>query len=436
MWQCWVCVVLIFGVALSGCEKQVENAIVMPSVQTPDINIEPATSESQETSSPVVVEAAKPLALIYHNPLSKEEQAAGWISLFDGHTLFGWTSANADVNWRVENGVITADAGPVGLLVTDVPFANYELVCEYKLAQGANSGLFLRTTADPKDVKQECYEVNIADVQAEGYLTGSLVGRQKTETPIQGSGDWNLLQMTADGNHFVVKHNGEQVLEYTDETGAAKASGLIGLQKNAGKIEFRKVILKPLGLTSLFNGKDLSGWREVPGSKSVFTVEDETIHVVNGQGFYETEETFQDFIFQAQSISNAKELNSGYFFRAIAGTAEAPSHGYEVQIHNGFINDDRTQPNNAGTGAIFRRIDARYVVSNDNEWFTTTLIAHGPQISVWINGYQVVDWIDDRQPDENPRKGLRLEGGHISLQGHDPTTDLHFRNINILELPK
>ena len=37
---------------------------------------------------------------------------------------------------------------------------------------------------------------------------------------------------------------------------------------------------------------------------------------------------------------------------------------------------------------------------------------------------------------ENPRNGLRLGPGHLSIQGHDPTTDLSFRNLRIGELKK
>ena len=44
-----------------------------------------------------------------------------------------------------------------------------------------------------------------------------------------------------------------------------------------------------------------------------------------------------------------------------------------------------------------------------------------------------VDWTDDRKDDDNPRKGARTAAGHLSIQGHDPTTDLSFRNIRILE---
>ncbi|REK29018.1 MAG: DUF1080 domain-containing protein [Planctomycetota bacterium] len=388
---------------------------------------EAADSKSNDDSS----EAAAP----YHNPLSAEEIAEGWISLFDGHTLFGWEANNDEVNWRVADGAITADEGPAGLLNTTSPFADFELVCEFRMEAGGNSGVFLRTVAHPTDPSTDCYELNIADEHPDGFTTGAIVAHAKTDEPIAGSGDWKTFRIRAEGNHIVVELDGTEVLDYTDDS-AARAAGRIGLQKNEGRIEFRKVIVRPLGLTDLFNGEDLTGWRVVPGSKSEFTVEDGVIRVVDGAGFLETEQTFGDFIFQAEAITHGDALNSGYFFRALEGTENAPSHGYEVQIHNGYLNNDRTQPANAGTGAIFRRNEARRVVSNDHEWFTTTLIAAGNHIAVWVDGYQVTDWNDEREPDENPRQGRRDEAGHISLQGHDPTTDLSFRNLRAVELPE
>jgi len=62
-----------------------------------------------------------------------------------------------------------------------------------------------------------------------------------------------------------------------------------------------------------------------------------------------------------------------------------------------------------------------------------TLIADGPHMAAWVNGYQVSDWTDDRPAHENPRKGLRLEPGTIMIQGHDPTTNISFRNLRIAE---
>ena len=109
-------------------------------------------------------------------------------------------------------------------------------------------------------------------------------------------------------------------------------------------------------------------------------------------------------------------------------------NGYESQIHNGLKDGDPEQPADFGTGAIFRRQPARRIVARDREWFTQTLIATGPHFATWVNGYQVCDWTDSRPPHENPRNGLRLDGGTLILQGHDPSTDLLFRNLEAAEL--
>jgi hypothetical protein len=74
-------------------------------------------------------------------------------------------------------------------------------------------------------------------------------------------------------------------------------------------------------------------------------------------------------------------------------------------------------------------------VSSDREWFTMTIAAHGPHLATWVNGVQVTDFTDARPPHENARQGYRSKAGVLSLQGHDPTTDLSFRNLRIAELP-
>ena len=128
----------------------------------------------------------------------------------------------------------------------------------------------------------------------------------------------------------------------------------------------------------------------------------------------------------------AMGLNSGIFFRCIPGDKMM---GYESQIHNGMVDGDPTKPVDCGTGGIFRRQNARRIVARDHEWFAKTIVADGPHMAVWVNGYQVSDWTDDRAANENPRRGLRLEPGTLQIQGHDPTTDLEFRKLRIAEIP-
>ena len=371
------------------------------------------------------------------NWLTREEISEGWIRLFDGQTLFGW-KPNNKLGWSVKNGVITADSSDAanqGLLVSTTRFADYELRCDYRVEKGGNSGIFLRTPMNPTNPAVDCYELNMCDSRP-SYATASLVGRANPTKQVLGDGNWHSYHVRVAGPQVVVKFDGEQVLEYSDSTSNPLTTGHIGLQMNGGKIEFRNVYLKPLGSTPLFDGKTLNGWHEVPGSKSKFVVKDGTIHVTNGRGFLETDTKAGNFVLQFDAITNGEKLNSGIFFRAMKGTEEAPSHGYEFQIHNGFKNGDRTKPDDHGTGAIFRRVSARSVVSDDRTWLTGTLVADGTHLSTWVDGTQVVDWTDERPENENPREGRRVAAGHLSLQGHDPTTDLAFRNLRLVETPK
>ena len=47
-----------------------------------------------------------------------------------------------------------------------------------------------------------------------------------------------------------------------------------------------------------------------------------------------------------------------------------------------------------------------------------------------------LDWTDPRPEKENARDGCKLGAGPLSIQGHDPTTDLSFRNLRAAELKK
>jgi len=378
-----------------------------------------AASEVSEDITSPVTEAPRPLADV--------ELAQGWVSLFDGETLFGWTSAN-EANWRVADGAIVVDQGEPGLLCTTTQFSDYVFHVEFRSAPGTNSGVFLHTPPNPKDPAVDCYELNIADSD-NPFPTCSLVKRAKTPGNFDSS-DWQTYDVTVMGDNVIVNLDGAQVLDYTDPKPLHR--GHIGLQLNQGKVEFRNIKLKPLNTKSLFNGKDLAGWKTYPEMPSKFTVTDEGwLNVKDGRGQLETEGSYGDFVLQLECITHAEQLNSGFFFRCIPG---GPMNGYESQIHNGFREEDRRKPVDCGTGGIFRRIDARLVAANDLQWFYKTVVADGAHIATWVNGYQVVDWIDDRTPDENPRKGLRLEPGTIMIQGHDPTTDISFRNIQIAEL--
>ncbi|MCC6143404.1 MAG: DUF1080 domain-containing protein, partial [Candidatus Hydrogenedentes bacterium] len=107
--------------------------------------------------------------------------------------------------------------------------------------------------------------------------------------------------------------------------------------------------------------------------------------------------------------------------------------GYESQVRNQWLKDDRTKPVDFGTGGMYGVQEARKVNSTDGEWFSKTIIANGNHFAVWVNGLLVSDFVDTRPISEESdgKNGYVPAAGTINLQGHDPTTDLSFKNMNI-----
>ena len=433
----FLCVSLLCGCS-SGDKEQSE-----PTTATSDQSVSKANpaggNQQAESVKPTVqfqdidFEFVKPA-------LSEEELREGWISLFDGSSLFGWRS-EADAKWRVEDGSLVADSGEPNLLMYPFSFSDFELRCEFKLQEKGNSGVFLRSAAKIKSVKKDTYELNICD-DHKSFPTGSFVERAAVQDVPAVDGDWHSFHIVCNGEKLVVKLDDLMVHDLTDDTEFGRRSGMIGLQYRSGRIAFRNIFVKPLKTKELFNGKDLAGWHDVPGTESTFEVKDGLLHAKSGPGFLETNKTFSDFVLHVEAnikdekaIADGRPANSGVFFRAMKGTAKDPSNGYEMQIQHDFKSNDRKQPLDFGSGGIYRRLGARYVVADNNEWFTETLIAQGNRIATFVNGYPVLQWVDDRAADKNPRKGQRVEAGHFSLQGHDPTTDLLFRSLRIHKLP-
>ena len=423
--------VLHFGamllVTLSACSRQQapQPSADRPSPPAITSNTTAPTAAEKEAASesatePTSEQAPEPL------PLEADEHADGWIRLFDGATLYGWQPV-VKANWQVQDGSITVSEGEVGLLCTTTRFDDYELKLQFKAEKGTNSGIFLRTPLNPTNPSVDCFELNIAPPD-NPFPTGSLVARSKHELESEST-EWQQFHVTVSGGTVTVLLNGETVVDY--RTDSPLSTGYIGLQLNKGAVAFREIKLKPLGMTSLFNGEDLTGWKTEQQMASRFSVSEEgSLNVKNGRGQLESNRLFGDFLLQLECITHAADLNSGIFFRCIPGEQ---MNGYECQIHNGIEGEDPTRPKDCGTGGIFRRQDARRVVAQDQQWFPMTIVADGPRITSWVNGYQVADWTDTRPADPNPRRGLRTEAGSIMIQGHDPTTNISFRKLRIRE---
>lgn len=371
------------------------------------------------------------------NTITPEEAAQGWVLLFDGDSLFGWT-AEGNTQWKVVDGALVAESGEYGWLRHNAPFADFELRADFRTAAEGNSGIFLRSAAAGAP-HLTGYELQIFDGHKQ-YPTGSLVGTAAAKGAAIRPGQWQTFEVTASGATFVVKLDGVQVLQARDGKSAA---GHIGLQFNPGKkIEFRNVKLRPLGLKPLIQDSSMTGWKKVEPAKPAaepaqWSVKDGVIHVEKGPGQLETESTWNNFVLQAEIRTNPKDAshhpNSGIFLR---GTPGVWWSGYESQIRNEYSDGDVNKPVDFGTGAIYRSQATRRIVAKDGEYFTKTVVASGRDFNIWVNGIPVTSWKDDRPEGTNVRnKEAVLKAGTLSLQAHDPTTNLDFRNLRIAEIP-
>jgi hypothetical protein len=362
--------------------------------------------------------------------LTPDEHASGWIALFDGKTLFGW-QAESEVDWKVGGETISATTGERGLLRTTTQFDRFELFLEFTAGPETNSGVFIMTSPRPTDPAIDCYEVNIVAPDRHEFATGALVARAKSEhAPELKYGEWHSMRIVADGENLSVEIDGILACRYRDTRPLGR--GYIGLQYNGGPVGFRNIKLKPSSLTPLHPNTDFDAtWntQQLLDSKAAVTPAG-LLRLIGGRGQLESRDRFADFVFSARAKSPAG-VNSGVFFRCIPGEV---MNGYECQIEHGV--DENGKPTDCGTGGIFRRQDARIVLTRPDEWFDLTIVANGPHIATWVNGLQVADWRDIRDPDPNPRRGKRLENGTICIQGHDPETIIEFEKISIREIDK
>lgn len=328
------------------------------------------------------------------DPLTPKQLADGWVKLFDGESTFGWPKGGT-----VEGGKLVLTA-PIDKELT----AYYPALCHQSV---------------------EFHYENALKGTPEGKLPKFII---EAPGPEPRDGSTGLLRGT----------DGQAVTTDDYTLNMTYRGGLVGkiTVPPGGKLVVTKFNVKFHDTKPIFDGKSLDGWKLYAGdpkrerSKFDVTAEGE-LRVTDGPGDLQTTSKYADFLLRFDCQTRGKNLNSGVFFRCLPGEYQA---GYEAQVHNGFAGDDRTKPLDFGTGAIYRRVPARKVVSNDNEWFTMTLLAVGPTIRTWVNGEPVVNWTDDRPRDENARKGLRTAAGHLSIQGHDPTTDILFRNLRVLDI--
>ena len=204
------------------------------------------------------------------NQLTPREKADGWVLLFDGKSAAGWMAGNKPLAAaNVQDGAINPhDAGAYVSHYKD-PFGDFVLSCDYKVSRGANSGIFFRV-ADLKDPVQTGIELQVYDQGNRPNPgrngNGAIYDAQApSSNPAKPAGQWNHVELTAQGNLIKVSLNGQQIVDMDldrwttprknpdgSENKFAKAlkdfprTGYIGLQDHGNDVWYRNIKIKPL----------------------------------------------------------------------------------------------------------------------------------------------------------------------------------------------
>jgi hypothetical protein len=182
----------------------------------------------------------------------------------------------------------------------------------------------------------------------------------------------------------------------------------------------------------LFDGKSLAGW-QAPEKPDVFTVADGQIVVKGPRShlFYTGPVANHDFTNFELSIDvlTKPKANSGVYFHTEFQAVGWPFKGYEVQVNNSHSDPSRS----AGLWGIKANLET---IAKDDEWFTMTIRVEGKHIVTSVNGKVVIDFTEPENwtPPAN-LAGRKIAHGTFALQGHDPESVIHYRNIKVRLLP-
>ncbi len=83
-------------------------------------------------------------------PRDEPADEGKWVSLFDGKTLGGWTTADGtEGEWKVEDGVIKGSGPASHLFSPRGDYKNFRYRAEVKINDKGNSGMYFRTAKGP-----------------------------------------------------------------------------------------------------------------------------------------------------------------------------------------------------------------------------------------------------------------------------------------------
>ena len=209
--------------------------------------------------------APKPAAMLL-NKDKEPELGTGFIELFSGKDLEGWTPKGGEATFEAKDGVIvgtTVPGTPSTYLCTEkADFTNFVFTCDVKWEVNLNSGVMFRAATRRKGEKEEVFgpQAEMEGIEGDRGWSGGVYGQscggyfyplwlkehQAARKAIVPKG-WNRLTIQAKGNVVKTWVNGIPAAHWIGDGTYSK--GFFGLQVHkakAGKVLFRNLRVKEL----------------------------------------------------------------------------------------------------------------------------------------------------------------------------------------------
>jgi hypothetical protein len=188
----------------------------------------------------------------------KKDDEKGWVQLFNGKDLTGWETHPKDkAKWEVKDGAIVG-TGPVGHLYSKRDdYENFQYRFEAMINDKGNSGQYFRTKMAPGFPPG--YEAQINSTHSDPIRTGSLYPDSRlkfskdeqakiiVKKQLHKPDEWFTQEVIADGNHIIIKVNGETTVDFVDNHNSYKKGRFAIQQHDPGTvIKVRKIEVKEL----------------------------------------------------------------------------------------------------------------------------------------------------------------------------------------------
>ena len=215
------------------------------------------------------------------NTLTSEETASGWKLLFNGKDLAGWSNFKSDSikpGWQIQDGTLACvDPHNAGDLATAEQYEWFELQVDFKMGEGANSGIMYHASPTGRAAWATGPEFQLednakaTDPQRCGWLYGLYKPENdpKTGKPLdttKPAGEWNHLRLLITPEKCIHEINGVTYFEYVlgsddfkKRVAASKFSkmkafakvpkGHLVFQGDHGKVSFRNMKLREIKAT-------------------------------------------------------------------------------------------------------------------------------------------------------------------------------------------